>query len=138
MTKSTNVFRREDGGWKVHAVAVSGDALTAALRPERHGAVLLTLDADEERWGNASSADRWRRAQEHAAEQAATMNRAIEDELMRTRREILRGRSIASMTPPIKDGVAELLKEAGGIHPLDAVDTALKRLRQSEKPTSSS
>ena len=131
MTESTNVFRREDGGWKVHAVAVSGDALTAALRPERHGAVLVTLNADEERWGNGSSADRWHRAQEHATEQATTMNRAIEEELLRARRKMLRGRSIASMTPPIKDGVAELLKETGEAYPLNSVDTALERLRRS-------
>ena len=39
---------------------------------------LVALPADENRWGNGGSADRWRLAHQHAAEQAAAMNTMTE------------------------------------------------------------
>ena len=110
-----NVFRREDGGWKVHAAAVEGRALTEALRPEKHGAVMVTLEAGAP-----------------AAEQAAVMNNAIRAELVRVRNDLLRGRSIEQAKPMA--GVLELLRETGLVSPLEAIDDALLRLDFLEAP----
>ena len=73
-----NVLRLEDGQWQVHSAAVAGQSLRTVLRAERHGARLVALPADENRWGNGDSADRWRLAQQHAAEQAAAMTTMTE------------------------------------------------------------